>query len=1024
MKSDASCTQLVERFSNDLIGVPLTIVSPKQPVPTFRQFRLRTTLVVPFVLQIVAAVGLVGYLSFRSSQKAVNDLATQLRRELTARIEGELRRYLASPHDFNRLNGAAFSEGSFDMVNASNAKQFLTQVQISPFVYSSYCGDDRGHYLGAYRLSYQGSSTIAMSVSNAKTNYDFYFYAMDSRGNRRDLLQKLKPYDPRKRPWYIAAAKAKRSIWSEVYLDFASGLPTITASEPVYDSTGKILGVCATDVVLLEDLRKFLASLPIGKTGQAFIIDRSGSMISSSTKEPLTVGKGEDSKLVVATESSEPLIKTTARYLQQQFGSLNKIQRSQQLDYLFEGKRQFVQVLPLNDGRGIDWLITVVVPESDYMGQIYANTRNTFLLTLAALVLAIVIGILTARRLTRPIMQIAQASQDMAAGNLDQNVESSRIIELEELANSFNTMAGQLQESFGALRQSEATNRAIVTAIPDLLIRAKGDGSYLEIARLDSTATKSVQQVIAGRSMYSTLPPELAQVRLNAIQEALKTGEMQVYEHQLMIDNQPRDEEVRIVVIQEDEVLIIVRDITARNQAEAALRQAEENYRGIFENALEGIFQSSPDGCLLKANPAMARIFGYDSPEDIVASITDLRTQLYVDSIQRDEFRRMMQEQGQVKNFEFQAYRQDGSMIWAEMDARAVKDSMGQVLYYEGIVQDISDRKHHKEILEAMVKQRTAQLEEVNAEIAVLNERLKAENLRMGAELDVARQIQQMILPKPEELEIEGLDIAGYMEPADEVGGDYYDVLHTDDIVTIGIGDVTGHGLESGILMLMVQTAVRTLQEVRERDPVRFLDTLNRTIYKNVQRMNSERNLTLAVLNYAEGAVSISGQHEETIVVRKGGQIERIDTMDLGFPIGIDDNIADFISHAIVELQPGDGVVVYTDGIPEAKNIDKKQYGIEPLCEVISHHWHKSASEIKEAIITDLRQFIGKQKVFDDITLLVFKRQDGASEDKYNHDAIASSDEPVHSARESMPVVSTIATGEQELTYDKTQEIL
>lgn len=110
---------------------------------------------------------------------------------------------------------------------------------------------------------------------------------------------------------------------------------------------------------------------------------------------------------------------------------------------------------------------------------------------------------------------------------------------------------------------------------------------------------------------------------------------------------------------------------------------------------------------------------------------------------------------------------------------------------------------------------------------------------------------------------------------------------------------------------------------------------------------------------------------------------------------------------------------MYTDGIPEAKNIDKKQYGIEPLCEVISHYWHKSASEIKEAIITDLRQFIGKQKVFDDITLLVFKRQDGASEDKYNHEAIASSDEPVHSARESMPVVSTIATGEQELTNDK-----
>ncbi|HBL10770.1 MAG TPA: hypothetical protein DD379_05080, partial [Cyanobacteria bacterium UBA11162] len=143
----------------------------------------------------------------------------------------------------------------------------------------------------------------------------------------------------------------------------------------------------------------------------------------------------------------------------------------------------------------------------------------------------------------------------------------------------------------------------------------------------------------------------------------------------------------------------------------------------------------------------------------------------------------------------------------------------------------------------------------------------------------------------------------------DEVGGDYYDVLDTDGVVTIGIGDVTGHGLESGILMVMAQTAVRTLKEIREQDPVRFLDTLNRTIYKNVQRMNSDKNLTLAILNYSNGRISISGQHEETLVVRKGGEIERIDTMDLGLPIGLDENIADLISHITVELELGDGIV-------------------------------------------------------------------------------------------------------------------
>jgi NO-binding membrane sensor protein with MHYT domain/serine phosphatase RsbU (regulator of sigma subunit) len=287
------------------------------------------------------------------------------------------------------------------------------------------------------------------------------------------------------------------------------------------------------------------------------------------------------------------------------------------------------------------------------------------------------------------------------------------------------------------------------------------------------------------------------------------------------------------------------------------------------------------------------------------------------------------------------------------------------------------------------LKERTTDLATANEAIIALNEKLKEDNFRMAAELDIVRQMQQMILPNPEELEIEGLDIAGYMEAADEVGGDYYDVLNTDGVVTLGIGDVTGHGLESGILMLMAQTAVRTLKEIRETDPVRFLDALNRTLYKNVQRMNSEKSLTLAILNYSEGWVSISGQHEETLIVRNGGQVERMDTMDLGLPIALHDDIAEFISHISIELQLGDGIVLYTDGIPEAKDINKKQYGVEQMCEVISQNWHLSAQEIKQAVIDDLRGHIGTQKVFDDITLLVVKRTQLGVEKKSQPQAAA-----------------------------------
>lgn len=280
------------------------------------------------------------------------------------------------------------------------------------------------------------------------------------------------------------------------------------------------------------------------------------------------------------------------------------------------------------------------------------------------------------------------------------------------------------------------------------------------------------------------------------------------------------------------------------------------------------------------------------------------------------------------------------------------------------------------EELETRVEERTSELKDANEEITRLNDRLKAENIRMAAELAVTRQLQQMILPKESELDsIEQLDISGFMESATEVGGDYYDVLQQEGRIKIGIGDVTGHGLESGVLMIMVQTAVRTLLINNETDPVKFLNVLNRTIYDNVQRMNSDKNLTLVVLDYQEGRLRLSGQHEEIIMVRAGGILERIDTVDLGFPLGLIENIDDFVSYTDVQLNPGDVVVLYTDGITEAENMNGEQYGLERLCEAIKQNWQGSAAEIRQAAIADVRQHIGAQTIYDDITLVVLKQK-------------------------------------------------
>lgn len=279
------------------------------------------------------------------------------------------------------------------------------------------------------------------------------------------------------------------------------------------------------------------------------------------------------------------------------------------------------------------------------------------------------------------------------------------------------------------------------------------------------------------------------------------------------------------------------------------------------------------------------------------------------------------------------------------------------------------------ETLESKVVQRTTQLESASQEILALNGRLENENIRMKMELDLTRQVQKKILPKPEELsQITDLDIAGFMQPATEIGGDYYDILQQDGRVKIGIGDVTGHGLESGMLMLMVQTAVRTLLENNETDPQQFLNPLNRTIYHNVQRMDSEKNMTLCLLDYENGKVRMDGQHEEILVVRKGGMIQRIDTVDLGFPIGLEKEITQFIAYADIQLFPGDTIVLYTDGITEAENVNNEQYGLKRLINVIKENWQEAAEKIKQTVIDDLWQFIGEQQLLDDVTLVVLKQ--------------------------------------------------
>src|SRR5690606_22517512 len=158
-----------------------------------------------------------------------------------------------------------------------------------------------------------------------------------------------------------------------------------------------------------------------------------------------------------------------------------------------------------------------------------------------------------------------------------------------------------------------------------------------------------------------------------------------------------------------------------------------------------------------------------------------------------------------------------------------------------------------------------------------------------------------------------------------------------------------GHGLESGVLMLMVQSVARGLQEQGAGDPKQFLEVLNRSIYKNIERTETDKHLSLAFLDYDNGRVTITGQHEEVLVLRANGDVERIDTIDLGFPIGLESEIGDFIQSREIDFARDDIIILHTDGVTEAESPSGELFGFDRLAESAVSHRGRNAGEDRKS---------------------------------------------------------------------------
>ncbi|MDJ1182363.1 adenylate/guanylate cyclase domain-containing protein [Roseofilum casamattae] len=425
----------------------------------FKAIPLRLVLTIPFLLQVLAIAGLIAGLSYRMGRHAVQDLAMELQQEVSDRIEQELTHYLEVPHQVNRINADAIRIGVLDLDDLPSLERHLWyQMQQFPTVSYIGIGTETGYYVGAYRYSETEIDLQVLPVPNSPLET----WIAGDKGKRQSLARTSKNnYNVKERPWYTSAARSKKPVWSEIYTYFSEPELSISANEPIYSDRGDLIAVASSDL-LLDDMSEFLQQLKIGTSGIAFIVEKNSFLVATSIEEELlresTDGR-DDLERISVGESTNKLTREAVAQAIDRFGSLDNLDEQKSFVITIDGERHFVHSKPIFDERGIDLSIFVVIRELDFIQQIRDVARINIILTFVFVAIFIILGLITAKLISRPIQRLSQATKALAEGEFNRKVEMKGIAEVETLSAAFNQMADRLKSSFETLeeRVSERT---------------------------------------------------------------------------------------------------------------------------------------------------------------------------------------------------------------------------------------------------------------------------------------------------------------------------------------------------------------------------------------------------------------------------------------------------------------------------------------------------------------------------------------------------------------------------------------
>ncbi len=417
----------------------------------FRASLLRQ-ITIPFVLQILFISFIITYISHKSADSKIRQMTHQFMDETGNSVEKSLESFIDVPRILNENTAALIESGRLNVDNFQELLPYF-QNQFKKFNISHLnYGNEKGNFLGVGTALWEDIGYVNLvAEKSAKTENRLQYPC--SRINGEFVGRKLdRISEPMKFAWYLDAKQKKKPVWSDVYIwtDLEPHI-TISASYPVYSKNGELRGVLGIDQEL-KYLNFYLAEMSF-KKGKVFVMDRSGNLIAASSGEPLTRKNGSSEVRVHSSESREKLISETSLHIQKHHFNFKDIVDNTAGSYFNSAGEVFYIIKNFSNNMGIDWLIVIAIPESEFLSDIHDNTRNAVFLSIAAVLFSFLSSVLIGKKIIQPILRLNTAARGIAEDKILTVDDTDRNDELGELTRSFSIMAGKLAESFRNLEE-------------------------------------------------------------------------------------------------------------------------------------------------------------------------------------------------------------------------------------------------------------------------------------------------------------------------------------------------------------------------------------------------------------------------------------------------------------------------------------------------------------------------------------------------------------------------------------------